>query len=536
MAFSPDAQFALEAEVGRVANPVTCRENWIWKRFVKSLFVVMATALLVGSLAHAQVGDLFWEENFNDLDNWITETGNGPWGWGNGELQYYAKENVDSADVPGEKGNKALRITARKESGPGIVDQWGNPLGYTSGKVTSKSKVSLQYGMIETRVRVPDLDLGGWPAVWLLGMANSQWPHKGEIDIMEMGASQTFRDLHDQHNGGNGLKNSTVNQAIGANAIFYADAAITPQNPTGAASLGWDPNDENTRLYYRYDPALTDRFLVYRLYWDKNSLRMTVIDEGTEHDLFETLFTIDEQSDEFTKPFYLIANLAIGGKFTDAQHLGDPGSGQPVSMPFPAEMYIDYIRAYQWNGQGSVHLGPPPAQEGPFGILTDKTPTKSHLSPGVDSEIYVWEETLVGGTLPPLEGENAFSWQTTGKGWFGAGVMSHQPLNLFDFGEGHLNFSIKIPADVSFKIGIIDTWGNQEYVKFPAFRTTYGLERNGEWGQASIPIRDIRGTAIDLRMLSYSFAIVGEGENADSAEFALDDIYWDAPSSSTPRQ
>ena len=162
------------------------------------LFVILAAAvLLIGNVAHAQIGNLLWEENFNDLDNWIKETGNGSWGWGNGELQYYSENNVDIAAVPGEVGNTALRITAKQESGPGIVDQWGNPLSYTSGKVISKSKVSLQYGMIETRVRVPDLDLGGWPAVWLLGTTNWDWPRKGEIDMMELGSTQAFRDLHD---------------------------------------------------------------------------------------------------------------------------------------------------------------------------------------------------------------------------------------------------------------------------------------------------------------------------------------------------
>ena len=95
------------------------------------------------------------------------------------------------------------------------------------------------------------------------------------------------------------------------------------------------------------------------MYWDEDSLRLTVVDDGVEHDLYETPFAIDEESDEFQEPFYLIANLAIGGAFTDAYNLGDPGSGVPVSMPFPAEMYVDYIRVYEWNGQGEVHLGPP---------------------------------------------------------------------------------------------------------------------------------------------------------------------------------
>jgi hypothetical protein len=104
--------------------------------------------------------------------------------------------------------------------------------------------------------------------------------------------------------------------------------------------------------------------------------------------------------------------------------------------------------------------------------------------------------------------------------------MSVQPLNLFDFGEGHLKFRIKIPAHVTFKIGIIDAWGNQSYVSFPAHQTTYDLVRDGEWGQAAIPVSDIRGLAIDLRMLSYSFVILEE--NGVSCEFALDDIYWDS--------
>lgn len=496
-------------------------------RLLPLLCVLIALLLHSGNVAHAQIGNLLWEENFTDLNNWIKETGNGNWGWGNGELEYYSPNNVDIAPVPGETGNTALRITAKQESGPGIVDQWGNRLNYTSGKVVSKSKVSLQYGMIETRVRVPDLNLGGWPAVWMLGTSNWDWPRKGEIDMMEMGGKKEFRDLHDGYNGGNGLNNSTVNQSVGANAIFYSDAAVTPQNPSGAASISWDPDDDYARPYYSYTPSLANRFLTYRLYWDPNSLRMTVIDNNVEHDLFAAPFTIDDKSDEFRKPFYLIANLAVGGAYTDAYQLGNPGSGQPVSMPFPAEMYVDYIRAYQWNGQGSVHLGPPTAQSRSFGIYTDNTPTNGKLTPSVDSQIFVWEGTLANSSIAPHEGENVLSWQSTGKGWFGAGVMSDQPLNLFDFGDGHLNFDIQMPANVTFKIGVIDAWGNQQYVEFPAFQTKYGLVRNGQWGQASIPVSDIRGTAIDLRMLSYSFVILEE--HGVAANFAVDNIYWDSP-------
>lgn len=492
---------------------------------MRKMFRVIVAIFLVANIAQAQMGPVIWEENFENLDNWIKITGNGSWGWGNGELQFYQEENADIAPVPGEPGNNALRITARQESGPGIVDQWGNPLSYTSARLVSKSKVSIKYGVIETRVRIPNIDVGGWPAVWLLGTSNYAWPRNGEIDLMEMGWKEAFRNLHDSHNGGNDLDNSTVNEIVGSNALFYSADAVNPGNPSGAASLAYDPDDLFVRPYYNHTNPLIDRFLTYRLYWDDTSLRFTVTDDGTEYDLYETPFTFDSESDEFQLPFNLIVNMAVGGAFTDAFNLGDPGSGVPVSMPFPAEMYVDYIRVYEWNGKGDVHLGPPAAESESFGIFTDNTPTNGALEPEVSGQIYVWEGTLTEASIPPYEGDNALSWQTTGAGWFGAGILSIQPLNLFEFGDGDLKFRIKIPANVTFKIGIIDTWGNQSWLEFPAFQTTYGLVRDGEWGQATIPVSEIRGSAMDLRMLTYPFAILEE--QGTSAEFALDDIYYD---------
>ena len=510
-------------DLGRAYNPsggffvyeIKCRFGLTMKKEIIPLLLFLCTI-------NAQIGEVLWEENFNDLDDWMIITGNGSWGWGNGELQFYHEENVEITEVPGEPGNNALHITAREESGPEIVDQWGNPLNYTSGKVTTKAKIAIKYGVIETRVRVPDLDLGGWPAVWLLGTSNLGWPRSGEIDIMEMGSRQEFRDLHDEHNGGNDSDNSTVNQVVGSNAIFYADEAVTSENPSGAASISWDPEDDYCRPYYNYD-NLNDRFLTYRIYWDPDSIRFTVIDDSVEYDLYTEPFPIDSVSAEFQEPFYLIANLAIGGLFTDAVYNG--GTGLPISMPFPAHMYVDYIKVMEWNGQGEVHTGPPTFQGGTFGLFTDTTPIDNGLVAGDDAEIYVWEGTLSEGSIPPYEGENGISWQTTGSGWFGAGIMSMQPVNLFNFGDGHLKFMIKIPANISFQIGIIDAWGNQSYVEFPANQTKYGLVRDNNWGQASIPVSDIRGEFIDLRMLSYEFVILEV--NGAGCEFALDDIYWD---------
>ena len=55
--------------------------------------------ILSVEICHAQVGDIIWEDNFDNLDNWMKITGNGSWGWGNGELEFYQEENVEITDV-----------------------------------------------------------------------------------------------------------------------------------------------------------------------------------------------------------------------------------------------------------------------------------------------------------------------------------------------------------------------------------------------------------------------------------------------------
>jgi len=497
-----------------------------WQLNLRGALALLAgvAPLLVAPGADAQPGEILWEDGFETLDNWMPLEGNGSWGWGNGELQYYQADNVSIAAIPGEPGNTGLRIEARAESGPGIVDQWGNPLFHTSGRVSTRARVAVRYGVVEARVRVPDLDLGGWPALWMLGTSTAAWPRRGEIDLMEMGHAQAFRDLHDGHNGGDGSGSSTVNQAVAANAIYYADAAVSPENPSGAASLAWDPDDDFCRPYYNLEQPLDGRFLVYRLYWDESSLRFTVEDGGVERDLYAEPFAIDAESDEFRQPFHLLANLAIGGALTDAWNLGDPGSGLPVSLPLPAVMWIDYVRVRRWNGQGEVFLGPPPAAGGDFGVFTDETPVDDGLVVGETADVYVWEGTLVAGGLPPWEGEHVLSWAPAGLGGYGAGVMSRQPVNLSGFEAGELRFRVRMPAHVTFKVGAFDVWGNAAWVEFPAHATAWGLVRDGEWGQAVVPVAELRTPELDLRMLSYEFAILEE--QGAAGEFALDDILW----------
>jgi len=72
-----------------------------WKENI-ILFIMMIFSIVSG---FAQIGEVIWEENFNDLDNWNISTGNGSWGWGNGELEFYQGDNVEITAIPGEANN-----------------------------------------------------------------------------------------------------------------------------------------------------------------------------------------------------------------------------------------------------------------------------------------------------------------------------------------------------------------------------------------------------------------------------------------------
>ena len=471
-----------------------------------------ALCLLVGWSGHAQVGEVLWEENFNTLntDVWNIDIGDGCaqglCGWGNQELQWYAEDNVSIEPVPGESGNNALVLEARREA--------SNGKGFTSGKIQSNAKLAVQYGMIEVRMRVPDLQTGLWPAAWLLGTTPIAWPGKGEIDIMEMGHAQAERARQ-------GYPDTGMNSYVGSNLIFSAEAACSDGNPSCAASTAFDV-EYNTP--YIASTPLNDRFVTYRLYWTSENIRFTITDNGVETDLYEAPFVIGDESTEFQQPFYLLLNMAVGGTFTDAA-----ADGQ-VTAQLPAKMYVDYIRVSKYNGEGEVFRGNiNPPETGTLGVFTDNTPTTNKLQAGATSEIYAWN-SLVEGTTEPYEGSEVIAWEYNApNNWFGGGIVSRQARDMSNFENGNLKFNIKIPADVSFRIGITDNFTNESYIEFPANQTKYGLVRNGEWGEVTIPISELKGELIALQSMQYLFAIASVEGAFPTANFqlGLDNIYWE---------
>ncbi|WP_390590934.1 di-heme oxidoredictase family protein [Simiduia litorea] len=470
------------------------------------------TQLSLADLSNPVIGNLLFEENFNTFNaaHWNQVEGDGCQiglcGWGNQELQWYSANNLSIEDVPNEAGNKALVLQARNETVEGRA--------FTSGKVDSHNKLAVQYGMIEVRMRVPEVGIGLWPAAWMLGTSTASWPAKGEIDMMEMGhRAQGMADA--------GHAGADINSYVGANAIFYADAACVPENPTCAAMTAWQTDNA-----YVASQPLSNRFVTYRTYWTDSELRFTVVDNGIEYDMYNAPIGITEESSELQQPFYLLLNLAVGGNFTDA------ASNAQVTAPLPGKMYVDYVRVYQLDGMGQVFTGSVnQAETGTFGVFTDNTPTTNKLQAGASSDIYIWnQDSVVAGTTAPAEGDNVIAWRYVSPNqWFGGGIQTRQARDMSNFVDGVMKFKIKIPADVGFKIGIADTYTNENWLTFPAYETTYGLVRNGEWAEASIPVTDLRGSLIALQSLAGMFYIASlDGAlPSNSFEFAIDDIVWE---------
>ncbi len=472
--------------------------------------VALSGAQAMADVLNPVIGSLLYEENFNTLDTnvWTSVDGDGCevglCGWGNQELEYYSPANLSIVNVPFEPATKALAIQARREV--------HGTHSFTSGKITSSNKVQVKYGMIEFRMSAPQVGVGLWPAGWMLGTSLASWPSKGELDIMEMGHSAAAI-------AGAGLAGSDINSYTGANAIFYATSACTTGNPSCAASTAWQ-----TKNAYVASTSLGNRFVTYRMYWTDAQIRFTVIDNNVEHDMYAAPIPITAESSEFQAPFYFLFNLAVGGNFTDA------ASPAQVTAPLPGTMYIDYIRVYQLDGKGEVKLGSQVKPEtGTFGVFTDNTPTTNKQEAGVTDDIWIWNTaSTTAGTTPAYEGSNVIAWKYTAPQWFGGGISSRQAHDMSNFINGNLKFRIKIPANVGFKIGISDTYTNENYVNFPANTTTYGLVRNGGWAQATVPVSALRGSLVALQSMSALFNIASiDPQPTANFEMAIDDIVWE---------
>jgi beta-glucanase (GH16 family) len=232
---------------------------------------------------------LVWNDEFdgNSLSSdWTYDIGNGNWGWGNNELEYY---RTDNATVE----NGLLTITAKQESFGGQ--------NYTSSRIKTQGLKSFKYGRIDIRAKLP-FGKGIWPALWMLGdnISTVGWPSCGEIDIMELvGGSGTDKTVH--------------------GTAHWADANGNRAYIGGSNSLS--------------SGIFNDQFHVFSIVWDTNSIKWY-----RDNIEYYVLNTTAADLAEFDERFFFIFNVAVGGNW--------PGNPDATTV-FPQKMIVDYVRVFQ---------------------------------------------------------------------------------------------------------------------------------------------------------------------------------------------
>lgn len=214
----------------------------------------------------------------------------------NHELQSYVDdpEHLCIVDDPAASNGKALRIRA-------TTDGRGN---YVSGRIDSDHKFTTQYGYVEARIKMTR-GQGTWPAFWMLGDDHDTagWPRCGEIDIME----------------NKGREPSIVHGSLHGPEYRGKDCL------TGALTL-------------TDGQAFADAYHTFGVLWEENGITFSV--DGRAYRSVTPVDLAPDKEWVYNHPFYLVANLAIGGDFTGAPD---------ADTVFPQDLLIDYMRVYKPN-------------------------------------------------------------------------------------------------------------------------------------------------------------------------------------------
>ena len=196
---------------------------------------------------------------------------------------------------------------------------------YTSGKIRTLGISSWKYGKIEFRAKPPK-GQGTWPAVWMMPANNyyGGWPRSGEIDILEGVNLGTICE--------------TCKGDVGENrmisALHFGD---------------YPPNNKfhDTRVALPSNALPSDDFHIWRLEWGEGVMRFYL--DGVQYwertaDDWETASPMAKSNPvaPFDQPFYIMANLAIGGGLSEKNN--NKGVASNVT---PAALLIDWIRIYQ---------------------------------------------------------------------------------------------------------------------------------------------------------------------------------------------
>ncbi|MBV9431144.1 MAG: family 16 glycosylhydrolase [Hyphomicrobiales bacterium] len=289
---------------------------------------------------------LTFSEDFNSFNLWNGKTGldtrpgwamwpqynNGFTEAGNGEQEWFIQPgDTQTASLnPFSVQNGVLTISANPT--PSSMLPYVDNQPYTSGWVDTYHEFSQTYGYFEMRAELP-AGQGLWPSFWLLA-ENGTWPP--ELDAMEMIGSQTTEyaaSVHSQY---------PIGREI-SSGHYVASGGVSA-------------------------PGMTTGFHTYGVDWEADTI--TWYFDGQK--VFQTATPPDMQN----IAMYMMADLAVGGYWP-----GNPDS----TTHFPAQMKIDYLRAYQslppTNSGGPGGTSPPPPSGNNPGGASPPPPSGSGPGP-----------------------------------------------------------------------------------------------------------------------------------------------------------
>lgn len=235
---------------------------------------------------------LVWKDEFKvdgkpDENTWNLETGG--WGFGNQESQYYTNDLKNAYIKDG-----VLHIVALRED-------YENK-NYTSAKLTTYGKKSIQYGKIVVKAKLPK-GRGTWPAIWLLPDSiqkeKEPWPLCGEIDIMEHVGKDPFIIHYSLH------------------------------------SEKYNHKINTQKTHFERIENIYDKFVNYEIRWDEQSIEYYV--DGIKRVEYKKETNDSNKEWPYNKPYYLILNLAIGGTW----------GGKIDDSIFPAILKISSVEVYE---------------------------------------------------------------------------------------------------------------------------------------------------------------------------------------------